>query len=53
MLGPGLSNLEKVDNMEIRVNLLTTFATIFISRASRPVETVRGRGDLSANFRDV
>ena len=28
MLGPGLSNLQKVDNMETRVNLLTMFTTL-------------------------
>ena len=28
MLGPGLSNLQKVDDMATRVSLLTTFATL-------------------------
>ena len=54
-LGPGVSNLQKVDNLAARVNLLTIYVRNFNSkcRASRPAERARGRVDLPSNFRDV
>ena len=38
MLGPGLTNQQKVDNIETRVNLLITFATYIPNAGSRVLQ---------------
>ena len=44
MLGPGLSNLIKVDNLVTRVNLLTTFATLIQNDVPRVLQKGPGEG---------
>ena len=43
-LGPGLSNLEKVDNLATRVNLLPTFATLIPNAGPRVLRKGPGEG---------
>ena len=43
-LGPGLSNLQKVDNLATRVNLLTTFATLIPNAGPRLLQKGPGEG---------
>ena len=38
MLGPGLTNLQKVDDLAIHVNLLTTFATLIPNAGPRVLQ---------------
>ena len=44
MLGPGLSNLEKVNNLATRVNLVTTFATFIPNTGSHFLQKGPGEG---------
>ena len=44
MLGPGLENLPKVDNLVTRVNLLTTFATLIPNAGPRVLQKGPGEG---------
>ena len=44
MLGPGLSNLQKVDNLETSVNLLTMFETLIPNAGPRVLYKGPGEG---------
>ena len=53
-LGSRLPNLQKIDNLATRVNLLTTSANLIPNVGSRVLQKGPGeRGDLPANFRDI
>ena len=43
-LGPGRSNLQKVDNMATRVNLLTMFATLIPNAGPGVLQKGPGEG---------
>ena len=53
MLGTGLTNQQKVDNIETRVILLTMFATLIPNAGPRVPQKGPGWGGLPENFRDV
>ena len=53
MLGPGISNFKKIDNLATRVNLLSTFATLIPNAGPRVLQNGPWEGVIYLKFSEV